>query len=93
MEVPWEGGNGRNKTAWEWTRESNRLLKSVAMTCGRRKGFPINHFNEMSHLPKGLRSSKGLLLKNSILAWPYPSAFPSRPISPGAGLPSRSPSL
>lgn len=62
--------------SWESTRESNRLLKSQAMAGRQRKGFPVNHYNEMSHLPKGQCSSQGRLLKSSILYWPYPSALP-----------------
>lgn len=73
-----KGGGGTRQyiTAWESTRESNRLLKSQAMTGRQRNGFPVNHYNEMSHLPKGQCSTKGQLLKSSILDWPYPSALP-----------------
>ncbi|KAI3368877.1 hypothetical protein L3Q82_025858, partial [Scortum barcoo] len=49
------------------------------------QGAAISHDRSMV----GQRSSKGLLLKSSILAWPYPSALPLWPISPGApSLPS-----
>lgn len=87
------GGTKVYVTALESTRESNRLLKSQAMTSRQRRGVPVNHYNEMSHLPKGQCSAKGRLLKSSILDRPYPSALPLLAISPGAGLPSLSPSL
>lgn len=61
------GGTREYITAWESTRESNRLLKSQAMTGGQRKRLPLNHYNEMSHLPKGQCSSKGRLLKTAIV--------------------------
>lgn len=51
------------------------------MTGRQRKGFPVNHYNEMSHLPKGQCSSKELLLKSSILAWPHPSSFAFGPLA------------
>lgn len=58
------------------------------MTGGRGKRFPVNHYNEMSHLPKGQRSSQGHLFKGAIPARRDYSALPLWPIIPGTGLPS-----
>lgn len=53
------------------------------MTSGQRKGLPLNHYNEMSHLPKGQCGSEGPLLKRSIPARPRPSKPAFGPLALG----------